>query len=247
MNLCAILFVFVMPFGLKAQNLPNEAKTGLLLGLSYGYGLPGKDMAKRFGNHFQAAINLELIQDKYWFAGLESGFFFGGDVKEDVIANLKNADGDILGSNRAIAATYLRERGFQGNLYIGKLIPIGKQKGVQGIRINAGVGMIQHKVRILDEFSSLVQISQDYIKGYDRLTRGLMLHQSIGYQQLDLRKRLNFFALFDFYQGFTKGQRSYDYSTMQNQNGKRLDLLTDFRLGLILPFYFSQNTKEIYY
>ena len=92
----------------------------------------------------------------------------------------------------------------------------------------------------------MAALSGDYKKGYDRLTNGLTLKQFIGYQHLDPNLRLNFFAGFEFLEGFTRSRRDFDFDTRRKDQTDRLDLLWGFRVGLVLPFYFSGD-RDIFY
>ena len=55
----------------------------------------------------------------------------------------------------------------------------------------------------------------------------------------------NFYAGFEFNEGFTKGVRGYQYDTMQSDGAKRTDVQIGFRIGWALPLY--KRIKEFYY
>ena len=58
---------------------------------------------------------------------------------------------------------------------------------------------------------------------------------------------VNFYGGLDFYQGFTKSRRSWDYSLMRADTENRIDLLSGFRIGWILPLYKQGSRKKYYY
>jgi hypothetical protein len=139
-------------------------------------------------------------------------------------------------------------RGFYAGLHIGKLFSIGLSNPRSGIRLGLGAGLLQHKIRIQDDpFKSVPQLSGEYKKGYDRLTNGFTITETVGYQVLSKNRRINLFAGFEFTQAFTQNRRDYNFDTMEKDENPRLDLLSGFRVSWILPFYFGKEADEIYY
>lgn len=223
---------------------------GILYHFSYGYNLPGADMKRRFGNYFGVGSGLGVITDKgNWQLGLDFNYFFGNQVAENPLSNLLNDQGFLIGNDREYADIQLRMRGFYVGAFLGKLIGVGLPNPRSGIRLTVSGGLFQHKIRIQDDPVRFVpQISDEYEKGYDRLTYGLGITQFIGYQLLSSNKRLNFFAGVEFTQAFTSGRRGFNFDTRTSDAGSRLDLNTGFRAGWILPFYVGRRaSEEIYY
>jgi len=222
---------------------------GLLFKLSYAGHIPGSDLANRFDHHFSVGSGLELItSESNWIAGFDFNYYFGSQVRQDVLAPLRTEQGFIIGNDRNYADIQLRMRGFYTGFHIGKLISLGFANPRSGIRATVGAGLLQHKIRIQDDPARTVaQLSGDYKKGYDRLTNGFALTEFIGYQVLGRDKRLNFYAGFEFTQGFTQNRRSFNFDTMTSDDTQRVDLNMGFRLGWILPFYFGKAADEIYY
>ncbi|MBK6932322.1 MAG: hypothetical protein IPH12_16270 [Saprospirales bacterium] len=176
--------------------------------------------------------------------GLEGHYIFGGKVKDDPLAILRTPEGDIIGNNQLVADIALRERGYYFGGMIGKLFTFSEKRS--GIRLSLGAGWLQHRIRIQDNTNSVVQVSGEYAKGYDRLTGGLALNQFIGWQHLGAMRRSNWYIGLEFNQGFTKSLRSWDYSEMRRLDGKRTDLRFGIRVGWTLPLYLS-GAEKIYY
>lgn len=246
--LFALLFLISSASSAQVQDAQNSG-SGLLFDFSYGLHFPGGDLQERFGNNFSPGLYIGYITDKNnWIFSLQSSFQFGSTVKTDVLANLRTAEGYIISNDRAVADIQLRERGFYLGVGIGKLIGLSAGNYRSGLRLDLGVGLLQHQIRIQDDpVRTVAALTGDYRKGYDRLSNGPALRQFVGYQVLSKDRRANFFVGIEVMEGFTQNRRDYDFLTQQQDQSKRLDLLYGFRLGLTLPFYIGQRADEIYY
>jgi len=246
-----IPFIFILLFitSLDAQSFERRGnEPGVLLAtIYYGAFTPGGDLADRFGNSFDLGVSSEYITAKTNFIfGGGGSIIFGTDVKEDVLANFRNSDGNIL-TDAGIADVVLRERGFQGRVYGGKLFGINPNNKRSGIRALIGVGFLAHKIRIQDNSSNAPQVAGDYRRGLDRLSNGLSIHQYIGYQVLSKNRLVNFHVGFEFTQAFTKNRRTLDWDTMTRNESSRTDFLSGFSFGWSLPFYIGEDQDAIYY
>lgn len=246
-----LLFAFFTTMAFAQRNTNNNY-TVLTLNFTYGAHLPAGDLSNRFGPNFSVGGGLDLITEKQnLIFGLKGNNLFGNTVKEDVLSNLRDSDGFILGSVGAGQATYaevfLRERGFYAGGHFGKLFPLSKKNKRAGIRLTLGAGLLQHKVRIQDETGSADQLAGDLIKGYDQLTNGLAFEQFIGYQQLNRKTGINFFAGFELTEAFTKSRRAVNFNTQSRDNSSRFDVLLGFRVGWSFTFYVGERGEDIRY
>lgn len=245
------LFILLLFFGfnLLAQLSPVNIGNGLLVNMSFGGQTPAGDLASRFGLNLNVGGGVDfLTRERNFIFGIEGSYIFGTDVRQDVIASLKTADGFIIANDRAYADIQLRQRGFYVGAIVGKLFSLSATNPRSGIRATFGLGLLQHKIRIQDDpFRGVPQLDEAYKKGYDRLSNGLTLSQFIGYQLLSADKRQNFYAGFDFVQGFTKNRRDFNFDTRTQDTEQRIDLLFGFRVGWVLPFYLGKGSDEIYY
>ena len=183
MRIFSTLIVFLLFHNLVgAQNYErrgNESSV-LLANIYYGAFTAGGDLKDRFGTNFDLGIGAEYITAKSNFiVGASTSIIFGTEVKEDVLANLRNSSGAIL-TAEGISDVTLRQRGLQARVYGGKLFGIHPKNKRSGIRVVLGVGFLQHKIRIQDNGSNVTQLFGDYEKGYDRLSNGVSVHQYIG-------------------------------------------------------------------
>ncbi len=245
----AALVLFISPFLSCAQEQRLNQGTGFLLGFSYGLNWPAADLSDRFGQHFSAGLSTEWITPKKDIIfGLDGQFIFGQQVKTDVLAALRTPEGYIYGNDKSIADIQLRQRGFYVGGKIGKIILPAADNPRAGLKLTLGIGFLQHKIRIQDDPSrSVPQLSQEYKKGYDRLTNGLALNQFVGYQKLAPDRGLNFFIGIESIQAFTANRRSFNFDTQSSDTENRLDLSFGIRAGWVLPFYYGKAQDEISY
>lgn len=233
-------------------NSQDEEQSFLNIGMtnfSFGYGIefPFGDLDDRFSTNLKFTLGAERMTSSNWIFGLEFSYMFGDTVKEDVLSNLRLPNGDILGADNAYAEVFTRERGLFIGANFGKLFPFSKNKR-SGLRVTAAAGFLVHYVRIQDEARSLPQIENDYLKGYDRLTRGLAFRQFVGYQHVSESKRVNFYIGLEFTQGFTSSVREVNFDTgLPTDKSGRFDGLIGLKAAWILPFFDDFVDEEVFY
>jgi hypothetical protein len=214
--------------------------------IGYAAQLPAGNMVQRFGWNSQVGMQVDFKTKKNLLFGVEGNFIFGTHVKEDVLSILRTSDSAIIDQNGNYAKVLTYERGLLINSYVGFLWnKIGPNPN-SGLLVKAGVGFLQHKVRVEHNHNEVPELAGEYLKGYDRLTNGLNITEFIGYQLLSNSRLLNFFAGFEFTQGFTRSRRDWNFSTYRKDDTKRKDYLYGIRVGWILPLY-RHAPREVYY
>jgi len=244
-----IFFFFLFIFTVSATVAQEEKSFSGSINLvefSYGFSFSGGDMSDRFGGISYINSGYSFLHKSNFLVELKGGFLFGTNVKEDVLAELRKEEGLIIGNNGVDAIVFLRSRGIQLSMNVGKVITF-RENSRSGIKLTAGVGFLQHWIRIQDDVNTLPQLDNDYVFGYDRKTRGLSINQFIGYQVLANNQRLNFSAGVEFTQGFTKNIRTYNFGSAVDHSASRLDLLITPKIGIILSFYKFDSPDEIFY
>ena len=205
-------------------------------------------MADRFGVglKIRGGIDYRLKGGKW---GISSGidYFFGNNVKEDVLNNLRTEQGYLIGTDGLPSDVFLRQRGMNVNVSVYRMWDIFKGKDQFGPLISIGAGFIHHWIRIQDDRQTADQIRGPYKDGYDRRSFGPSLHQFVGFQYLSNNKRVNLIAGFDLVQGFTKSLRPWNFDQNVKDGSTRMDVLNSFRIGWILPFYIGEPVEEIFY
>ena len=206
--------------------------------VGYGYSSPGGDLANRFGNNGSIELGFHIKDKKNWYYGVQFNYLFGNKVREpNFLSNLLTSQGEILDEQGQIATVFIQERGFNVFVDGGKLFPIIGPNKNSGLLLTAGVGLLQHKIRIEHQEAKITQLEGDYLKGYDRLTNGLSLNQFIGYYHLSNNRLLNFYIGAQATEGFTKSRRDWNLDTQSKDSSHRLDLLYGLRAGWILNLY----------
>lgn len=209
---------------------------------------PGGDMADRFGDN--AAINFGFHYKT------KKNFTFGFQLQNLTGGNIKNSDnifGDIstiygpITSDGQIAEINLFERGMNTSFQFGKVFNVVASNPNSGIWIQLGAGYAWNKIKIIDNGSQIVQFTDDFLKGYDQLTEGFLINQSIGYLYLSNKKLLNFSVAFEVMEAFTSNVRKYSYIDKKEINNSNLDILYGIKFSWILPLYRKSDNSYHYY
>lgn len=245
-SLLALVFL-IGTQAVEAQRTPAKGPIGISLLTATGtFTIPGGDLAQRFGPHAGISLNFARKTESQWHFSLAAEYQFGQNVEEPgLFAGITQGTGNVISEAGIFADVISRMRSIQIWGSVGKLFPMwGKNKN-SGLLLQLGAGVWQHKIYLQNQGYFAPQISGDYLKGYDRLTGGPFLRQSIGYLNLSNKKLINYYIGLDFTQGFTQGQRGINYDTGLPDNQNRLDLGIGIRAGWILPFYRREDRDFI--
>lgn len=246
----ASIFAFFILFAIEMNaQFKSDNKLNILgINITYASQWPGADMKERFGNNLEIGLGVDYItKEKNFIFGITGNFHFGNIVKENTVASIENANGNIVGIDQGAAFVSLKQRGLYAGLLIGKLFKISDSKTRSGLRFTLGGGLLQHKIRLQDDLETVNLLKGDYKKGFDRLSNGFALHQFVGYQLFSNNRLLNFMIGVEVYEAFTQSRRSYDFDSMSVDTTERLDILFGIKAGWILPLYLNFDPDEIYY
>lgn len=214
-------------------------------GIGLGGNVPIGILSERYGNNLNFSLGGDYITNNNWVLNAEFLYLFSDAVKEDVLAPFRSADGNLLGDDNQIVDIVLKQRGLFLGAGIGRLIPLST-KTRSGLKIVINGGVLQHNIKFADDRNSLAQVRAGRQTGYDRMTRGFALKETISYKHLSLDRRLNFEIGLDLMQGFTKEVRAINFDTGLPTNKSRLDVLIGVRLVWNIPYY-SGGQETIYY
>ncbi|MFT5724191.1 MAG: hypothetical protein ACI9JN_001308 [Bacteroidia bacterium] len=243
---CLIVFCAVESYG--QEKAIFQAKQGYLFDVQYGMQSPKGDLVDRFGRNSTLGFGVRYKFEKGWTLGVKYNWMFGNKVKEaNMFDSIFGATGEIIDKDGLFSEIRLNQRGHTFTLNGGRLFPILKTNKNSGILIDFGFGFMLHRIDIFASSLTVPQITEDYEKGYDRLTGGMAFTQFIGYQHLDPKKRLNFQIGFSFQQAFTQSMRTIDFDTRKYNPAKRTDLLQGLRIGLMLPVYTKRLSEEEFF
>jgi len=245
----SLFFLIICSSNSYSQDERKNLGNILALNFQFGVGIPGGDLADRFGTTLSLGTGMDFITEKNnLIFGWKGDFHFGNEVKDNILGGLA-PDGFIFGNSFSSADELRRaQRGFYIGAHVGKVFSFSSTNTRSGLRVTVGAGLLQHKIRLQQDPGNFVsQIGGDYAKGYDRLSNGLALRQFVGYQLLGNDKLVNFTFGVEFVQGFTQNRRSFNFDEMRADTDKRMDLLIGLKVGWTLPFYVGESTGEIYY
>ncbi len=214
-------------------------------------GIPAGDLSDRFGSHLGVGASLGFQPaGSHICLGVGGSYFFGNTVKQDVLSPFRTSfNGQLIGSDQYLAELKLRERGFLVQAYTGLLLALFSQDQVQrGLRVQLGIGYLEHKIRFVDDARALPQFTNDFKKGLDRYSNGFACIPSLSYESLSRRGRLSYALGLEAIVGFTENRRSVNYDTGLSDLGiSRTDILVNLKIALFLPFYNSDHPEEIEY
>lgn len=214
----------------------------------YGAYLPAGDLADRFGfcNNVGAGVFFKNKTD--FIFGADFNFYFGDKVKngDSLFNGINTAEAFLIDGNGQFATVYLFQRGFSGNLILGKYLTTAK-KHYGGVQVLLSAGFLQHKIRIENPESTAPIASGEYKKLFDFLSNGFSTSQYIGYSYLGKKKVSNFSIGLEITEAFTKCRRDYLYPLRGPDPKNHFDVMIGLKLGWILPLYEKSDHKQYYY
>ena len=252
-NPTKVLFLTLFLIGLfsigYAQRVSFKAESIGISALSVNAGIyvPKGDLSHRFGNNSSVGVNFNRKMANNWLYGFDLNYHFGNNINEsNILDSIRNSKGHILTDGGYAGDVRLFQRGFSTYVKVGKLFPVIGPNENSGILITTGLGFLQHKIQIEVIENNIPELTDDFKKGYDRLSNGLALNEFIGYWHMSNQKTFNFYVGADFTQAFTQSRRSYDFFSQRQDLQKRKDYLIGLKFGLIIPLY-KRMPKEFYY
>lgn len=234
----------------QAQKTIDSAITFPMFSGSFMVQFPGGDMAKRFGVNTNVGGSFMLKLKNNLIFDVNASYIFGSQLKGDathIFDSIATSDGNLINENGEFAKLRTYERGYFVGLRTGYILPFLRSNLNSGPLLMIGGGILQHKIRIENDGNNTPQINGEYKKGYDKMCYGYSVTEFLGYIYFSKNQLMNFYAGFEFYQGFTKSGRSYDYTLMKKDTDKRKDLLYSFKVGWIIPIYKRVPDKYYYY
>jgi hypothetical protein len=257
-----LLVAVLLGFALQAQvNVNDSVIRAFIPNISYAFQLPGGDVAERYGFNSTVGVGAMIKTSKNFLFSIDANYIFGNKIHnaDTIMWMVETQSGHVIDGNGTYALYALYERGYSINFRIGKIFNVLNPNPNTGLLIMGGIGFLTHRMKIDNQHRTAPQISDDYAKGYDRLSGGIALNEFVGYFFMGKKRVANFYAGFEFYQAFTKSLRdrvfdqvTYDgssgtYKVVGKDNNSYLDLFFGIKLGWMLPIYKRAPDKYYYY
>lgn len=242
------LLLLMLPFTLAAQrNVKDSLLFAPHISFTYAHQFPGGDMGMRFGPNSNIGGMFHVKTEKNFFYGIETTYLFSNNVTQPgLLSNLMTSNNEVIANDGDIAEVLVQQRGWLITANGGKLFPLRRSNPNSGILIKGGAGFMAHKIRLETQMHTVTQLEDEYLKGYDRLTTGLVLSQFVGYFHMSNNRFSNFFLGVETYQGFTRGRRPWNFDTQDRDDQLRFDLLAGVRVGWCIHIY-KRTWRNFYY
>ncbi|WP_462279832.1 hypothetical protein [Salinivirga cyanobacteriivorans] len=242
-----IAILLVMIARLSSQTIKDDRILIPMISAELGYNHPGGDFAERFNGSGQVGAAFNLKFKSNIFLGVQGNYLFSQGIKDPEYRDyLENEDGWITNFYGEPGIVAEKLDGFTVSAHVGYIIPVLNPNPNSGIMVSGGMGFMQHKIWIEERGNNIPQLTDEYIKGYDRLCNGLMTKQFLGYMFFQEKAAWNFYAGFEFTQGYTQNRRSWDFIEERKIDEKRLDLLYSIKIGWVISLH-KRMATEIYY
>lgn len=241
-----VLLISLISLALQSQIKITKAESFPVYYGSFAGQLPAGNLSDRFGANASIGAGYFYKTKSGWLWGADFQYLFGNSVREDsILDNLRASNGEILNEYGEYANVIISESGYYTGIKTGKIFPVSKSYPNSGILFTAGIGFLEHKIRIDNQSNNAPQILGDYKKGYDRLTNGLGSQFFLGYLHIGKNQLANFYGGIEFTQAWTQNRRSINLDTRVQDTTKRIDQLWGIRFGWIIPIY--RNVSSDYY
>jgi hypothetical protein len=214
--------------------------------IGLGANLPAGDLADRYGGNLNFSLGGEYITKNDWMFVPEVFYFYGDNIKEDILKPYRSTEGFLLGDDQQEVDMTFSQRGLFLGLGAGKMWRTNT-KNRSGVGLIIGGGLMAHKIKFSDTRNSFAQTRAGRDFGYDRLARGWSLKETISYKYFSTDRRLSFDFAFDFIQGFTSEVRKINFDTGLPTLQNRLDIMYGIRILWTLPYFKGGAERTIYY
>lgn len=206
---------------------------------------PFGDMGDKYGTSAAVGFSYAYKTGKNILLGADFNYLFGNNVKDanTLFHGLRLSNGKVVGIDEEFVNALILERGYAAGIYVGKIFNGMGRNPNSGIVVKVGLEYFEHRTYIETRQDEYAPLEDDYLKNYDRKIAGLALYEFIGFQHFSNNRFANFFAGFDFYQGFTTDYRSYNVDLLQKTDNDYFDMLIGFRVGWVIPIYKQEANK----
>ncbi len=243
-----LLSVFSIPMILWGQEEEEKPDRAWLFGASIGMNDSQGDWAEQFANNFTVGAHVSRKYSSNWSIGLEWDFLFGGDIadRNGALRNVLTEDGNLININGSYGQVNINQRGSMIGFGVEKTIPWLSPNLNSGINLALYGGYTWHWLNVDNVGNDSPQIIDEYEKGYDRLSQGPHLRQSIGYIFLSENRLVNFKVSFELTEIWSRDMRAYYYPIGELSGDTQFNLLYSLKLKWYIPIYLGGKKQEYY-
>ncbi len=240
------LFYLFFPIFLLSQEEDKQTNI-FMFSLNYSYQIPEFDLKDRFGPNSALGFTLTKKNNKNYLFSLSANSIIGDKIREEnIFEPIDGNNGEIINIDGQIPIVRLFERGAQVHFDVGKKIKLNIKKSSSGIITSFGLGFVYHKIFIESLMGEIPQLNEELKKGYDRLSGGFSLKQSIMFMYLSDNDKINFHLGLEVIESWTSDLRVQNYTTGAIMNESRFDMFIGLKFGWILPLK-KRTTSSFYY
>lgn len=241
------IFCFFITAQIFGQEKADTSEAIVFVRFDYGYHLTAGDFEERFENSNSIGGSFGYKTASNWVFTISGGSNFSRKVKiNNLLGDIINSAGDVTDEDGELVKLIYEQRGLNFYASAGKIFNVFNSNPNSGLITEFGIGYLQHRIKIDYRDGTVYQLSDNMVKGYDRLHTGIAFRQFIGYQHFGSKNLFNFYLGVEFQEGITKNRREYNYDTKSFDKAIKNDFLYGLRVGWIIPIK-KRSSEEFYY
>ena len=240
-------FIFILCFCTLQLFAQEKQNTLNAISFDYTHQFPFADLSENYGDNSCITMRFMHKTEYNWFMGIDGSYIFGYKIKdENLFDGIATEYGEIINKDGLFANVLTYERGFSTFLNGGKAFTF-YEGNETGIYLSAGIGYMQHKIRIQTQEDIIPHLDDDYKKGYDRLSGGISAKINTNYMYFSKRNNIKLYAGVELIKGWIKNLRPYNFDAKSyTSNDYRNDILVGIKVGVIIPIL-RKNQEEFHY
>ncbi len=248
-KILTLIFFCTLALNTRGQNVSKEALDAWLIMPTLGFYGSGGELGDRIKRGLDVGLKVEYKTSGNWHFGLGGQYLYSNSVRDEdaVIAPMLTEGGEVFNPTGTYARVAIDLRGVSAMANLGKTTPILAVNPNSGVDLQISGGYLAYWYNISSGNQNVPQIQDEYEKGYDQLSMGVILRQSIGYQYLSPKKTINLRLSFEVSEIWAENVRGYNYASGEKTSGREPSLLYGLRLSWILPIYGSGAGRDEYY
>ena len=122
------LFIVLLFFCFSVNAQIDSSYRLHIIGIHLGGQIPGGNLVNRFGPNLDVGITYLFKTKKDWIFGIESNYMYSNNVKEDVLKQLKNDEGNVTNNAGYPADVRVTQRGLGIHVVSGRVFKIFKNR-----------------------------------------------------------------------------------------------------------------------